>query len=147
MKNHFSKWSSSGKNEDRWWRSSHGKSSTDKSSRIFSSIWRGSENFVEVEVDIENDSSWSTFIGSVSIEKESKNDYTTWYVISKGIKGIALPNESTLESEGTIQGSSNAIVFNEIIWIVVIEDNTLGGGKEKVPSKSESLIKPAPTSL
>ena len=147
MKNHSKKWSISGKNEDRWWRSSHGKSSIDKSSWICSSEWTRSENVVEAEVDIESDSPWTTFIGSVSVEQESENDCTTWYVISKGLKGIASPNESTSESEGTIQGSSKAIVFNEIIWIVAKEGNTLGGGKEKFPSKPEYLIKHTPTSL
>ena len=142
-----SKWSISGKNEDWWCRSSHGKSSMDKSSRIYSSVWTRSGNVVVVELDIESDSSWIPFIGSVSVEEGLESDCTAWYEISNGLKGIMPSNESNSKSEDTIQGSSNIIIFDKIMWIVAIEGDMLGGGKEKVPSKPESLIKPTPTSL
>ena len=72
----FSKWSNSGKNEDRWCRSSYGKTSTDKNSWIFSSVWTSSENVVVTELDIESDSSWIPFIGSISVEEGLESDCT-----------------------------------------------------------------------
>ena len=50
----FSKWSNSGRNEDQWCRSSHGKSLEDKISRICSSVWTGSGIVVVAELDMES---------------------------------------------------------------------------------------------
>ena len=62
-------------------------------------------------------------------------------------KAIGPSKESNSDSEGTIQGSSKEIVLDVIILILAIGVCTLGGGREKVPSQAESLIKPTPTSL
>ena len=73
-------------------------------------------------------------------------DYTATYAISKGLKGISPLKESSSDSEGTTQVSSNGIVFDEIILMLEMVHSTLGGGIEKFPIKSESFTKPTPTS-
>ena len=147
----FSKWSRLGKNEDPWWRSSHGNSSINKNSRICSLVlntyWTGSRIGVEAKLNIENDSWLITFTGSNLVEGMSENDCTCWYANSKGLKGIGPSKESNFDSVGTNQGSSKEIVLDVIILILAIGVCTLGGGREKFPSNAESLIKPTPTSL
>ena len=87
-----------------------------------------------------------TFIGSGLVEGVLENDYATAYDISKGLKGISPLKESIYDSEGTIQGSSNGIVLDEIILILEMVRGMLGGGTENVPIKVESFSKPTPTS-
>ena len=53
------------------------------------------------EVDVENESSWTSFIKSVLVDIGSENDCTVWYANSYGLKGIRVPNESNSVSEGT----------------------------------------------
>ena len=80
------------------------------------------------------------------IENVSENDYTTTYAISKGLKGILPLKESSFDSEGTTQVSSNGIVLDEIILMLEMVCGTLGGGIEKGPIRAESFTKPTPTS-
>ena len=138
--------SSSGKNDDLWWRSSHGNSSMNKNSRMLSSVWntcwKGSGIDVIAELDGENDFSVITFIGSESVDEGLENDCTAWFSISKGLKGTSPLKESSSDSKGTIQGSSNGIVIDVIIFILAIVRGTLGGGIEKFPIKAESFTKP-----
>ena len=91
-------------------------------------------------------SSVITFVGIGLVEILLENDYTASYAISKGLKVISPLKESISDSEGTIQGSSNGIVLDEIILMLEMVHRTLGGGIENFPIKAESFTKPTPTS-
>ena len=113
---------------------------------MWNKCWKGSESDVKVGLDSEEDSSVITLIWSRVVESVSEYDCITTYAISKGLKGISPLKESSYDSEGTIQVSSNGIVLDEIILMLEIVHGKLGGGMEKFPIKEELFIKPTPTS-
>ena len=58
----------------------------------------------------------------------SEYDCTATYAISKGLKGIFPLKQSSFDSKGTDQVSSNGIVLDEIILMLEMVCGTLGGG-------------------